>query len=155
MKCYAYEEEAFRHSNQNMAFAAELAAEFISRPQNQEVVEGQKAEFTCSVSKETYNVKWMKDNKELEEGEKYQMISDGKRRSLVIKNCEPKDEGGYVVVIGATRASADLTVQGKPRLIKDLDILLDLFFFSLAYFYVIKFSQWTHSCPIFCFEQRN
>uniref|UniRef100_A0A3B3IF30 Titin n=1 Tax=Oryzias latipes TaxID=8090 RepID=A0A3B3IF30_ORYLA len=82
---------------------------FISRPQNQEVVEGQKAEFTCSVSKETYNVKWMKDNKELEEGEKYQMVSDGKRRSLVIKNCEPKDEGGYVVVIGATRANA-----GKP-----------------------------------------
>uniref|UniRef100_A0A3B3HA44 Uncharacterized protein n=1 Tax=Oryzias latipes TaxID=8090 RepID=A0A3B3HA44_ORYLA len=118
---------------------------FISRPQNQEVVEGQKAEFTCSVSKETYNVKWMKDNKELEEGEKYQMVSDGKRRSLVIKNCEPKDEGGYVVVIGATRASADLTVQGKPRLIKDLDILLDLVFFSLAYFYIIKFLQWTHN----------
>uniref|UniRef100_A0A3P9HGV8 Uncharacterized protein n=1 Tax=Oryzias latipes TaxID=8090 RepID=A0A3P9HGV8_ORYLA len=116
---------SFRHFNQNMAFAAELAAEFISRPQNQEVVEGQKAEFTCSVSKETYNVKWMKDNKELEEGEKYQMVSDGKRRSLVIKNCEPRDEGGYVVVIGATRASADLTVQGKLRLIKDLDILLD------------------------------
>ncbi|KAF6733011.1 Titin, partial [Oryzias melastigma] len=98
----------------------ELAAEFISRPQNQEVVEGQKAEFTCSVSKESYSVKWMKDNKELEEGEKYQMVSDGKRRSLVIKNCEPKDEGGYVVVIGATRASADLMVQEKLKVITPL-----------------------------------
>lgn len=119
-----------------MRFAAELAAEFISRPQNQEVVEGQKAEFTCSVSKESYSVKWMKDNKELEEGEKYQMVSDGKRRSLVIKNCEPKDEGGYVVVIGATRASADLMVQGKPRLIKKNDIIINL----LSFFCILKLS---------------
>ncbi|CAG5962790.1 unnamed protein product, partial [Menidia menidia] len=89
--------------------AAELAAEFISRPQNQEVVEGQKAEFTCSVSKETYDVKWIKDDRELQEGDKYQLVREGKRRTLVIKECEPKDEGGYVVVIGATRASADLT----------------------------------------------
>lgn len=95
---------------------SELAAEFISRPHGQEVVEGEKAEFTCSVSKETYEVKWLKDDKELEAGDKYQMVSDGKRRTLVIKNCEPKDEGGYVVKIGPTKASADLTVLGKPRL---------------------------------------
>ncbi|MEQ2170442.1 hypothetical protein GOODEAATRI_000282 [Goodea atripinnis] len=88
----------------------ELAAEFLSRPQNQEVVEGQKAEFTCSVSKETFSVKWVKDDKELESGDKYEMVSDGKRRTLIIKDCEPKDEGGYVVMIGETRAGADLTV---------------------------------------------
>lgn len=92
-----------------------MAAEFTSRPQNQEVVEGQKAEFTCSVSKETFEVKWKKGDKELEAGDKYQMVSDGKRRTLVIKDCELKDEGGYVVVIGATRAGADLTVHGKLR----------------------------------------
>lgn len=94
---------------------SELAAEFISRPQSQEVVEGEKAEFTCSVSKETYEVKWLKDNKELEAGDKYQMVSDGKKRTLFIKNCELKDEGGYVVMIGPTRASAGLTVRGKPH----------------------------------------
>lgn len=79
------------------------------------MVEGEKAEFTCAVSKETYEVKWMKDDKELEAGEKYQMVSDGKRRTLVINNCEPKDDGGYVVMIGPTRASADLVVLGKLR----------------------------------------
>lgn len=79
------------------------------------MVEGEKAEFTCSVSKDTFEVKWLKGDKELEAGDKYQMVSDGKRRALVIKNCELKDEGGYKVMIGATRASADLTVRGKPR----------------------------------------
>lgn len=92
---------------------SELAAEFISRPQNQEVVEGEKAEFTCSVSKETFEVRWLKDEQELHEGDRYQLVSNGKRRTLIIKNSELKDEGGYVVVIGTTRASADLTVLGK------------------------------------------
>lgn len=93
----------------------ELAAEFLSRPHSQEVVEGEKAEFTCSVSKDSFEVKWFKDNKELEAGDKYQMVADGKRRTMVIKACELRDEGGYVVMIGETRASADLTVLGKPR----------------------------------------
>lgn len=78
------------------------------------MVEGEKAAFTCSVSKETYEVKWMKDDVELEAGEKYQIVTDGKKRILEIKDCELKDEGGYIVMIGPTRASADLTVLGKP-----------------------------------------
>lgn len=77
------------------------------------MVEGEKAVFSCTVSKETYEVKWFKGDKELEDGDKYQMVSDGKKRTLVIKNCELKDEGGYVVIIGVTKASADLKVLGK------------------------------------------
>lgn len=77
------------------------------------MVEGEKAIFTCTVSKETYEVKWLKGDKELEDGDKYQMVSDGKKRTLVIKNCDLKDDGGYVVIIGMTKASADLKVLGK------------------------------------------
>lgn len=77
-------------------------------------MEGQKAEFVCTVSKDTFEVKWMKGDQELEAGDKYQMLSDGKRRTLVVKSCEMKDEGGYVAKIGTTRASADLTVLGTP-----------------------------------------
>jgi len=79
------------------------------------VVEGEKAEFTCAVSKETYEVTWLKGDKELQAGDKHQLVSDGKRRTLVIRSCEPQDEGQYVVMIGPTRAGADLTVLGKPR----------------------------------------
>lgn len=92
--------------------SSELAAEFISRPQNQEVVEGEKAEFVCSVSKDTYEVKWLKGDNQLQSDDKYDIISDGKKRVLFIKSCELKDEGGFVAVIGTTRAPADLTVIG-------------------------------------------
>lgn len=76
-------------------------------------MEGEKAEFTCSVSKDSFEVRWLKDEQELQDGDRYQLVTDGKRRTLIIKKSELKDEGGYVVVIGTTRASADLTVLGK------------------------------------------
>lgn len=76
-------------------------------------MEGEKAEFSCSVSKDTYEVKWFRGGKEIEAGDKYSIISEGKRRSLVVKNCELKDEGGYTAHIGTVKASADLLVIGN------------------------------------------
>lgn len=76
------------------------------------MVEGEKAQFVCSVSKDTYEVKWLKGDIELQSDDKYEIITEGKKRVLVVKNCELKDEGGFVVLIGTTRASADLTVLG-------------------------------------------
>lgn len=69
-------------------------------------------EFACSVSKETYEVKWFRGDKELVSGDKYTIVSEGKRRALIVKNCEVKDEGGYVALIGSIKASADLLVIG-------------------------------------------
>lgn len=76
-------------------------------------MEGEKAEFVCSVSKETYEVKWFRGNQQVESGDKYTVVSEGKRRALVVKNCELKDEGGYVAHIGSVKASADLSVIGE------------------------------------------
>ena len=98
-----------------ISVSVELAAEFISRPQSQEVVEGEKAEFVCSVSKETYEVKWFRADKEINAGDKYDIVSEGKRRALIVKKCETKDEGGYVAHIGAVKASADLYVIGESH----------------------------------------
>ncbi len=93
--------------------ALELAAEFIARPQNQEAVEGEKAEFVCSVSKENYEVKWFKGDKEITTDDKYEIVVDGKRRALIVKNCELKDEGAFTAHIGSVKALADLLVIGK------------------------------------------
>lgn len=78
-------------------------------------MEGEKAEFACSVSKETYEVKWFRGDKEVQAGDKYTIVSEGKRRALIVKNCELKDEGGYVAHIGSVKASADLYVIGKTH----------------------------------------
>uniref|UniRef100_A0A8C1GY53 Titin n=1 Tax=Cyprinus carpio TaxID=7962 RepID=A0A8C1GY53_CYPCA len=90
--------------------ALELAAEFIARPQNQEAVEGEKAEFVCSVSKENYEVKWFKGDKEITTDDKYEIVVDGKRRALIVKNCELKDEGAFTAHIGSVKATEALKI---------------------------------------------
>lgn len=94
-------------------FFPELAAEFISKPQNLEILEGEKAEFVCSISKESFEVQWKRDDKTLESGDKYDVIADGKKRILVVKDATLQDMGTYVVMVGAARAAAHLTVIGK------------------------------------------
>lgn len=94
-------------------FFPELAAEFISKPQNVEILEGEKAEFVCSLSKESFAVQWKRDDKTLESGDKYDIIADGKKRILVVKDATLQDMGTYVVMAGAARAAAHLTVIGK------------------------------------------
>uniref|UniRef100_A0A8C3S4V6 Titin n=1 Tax=Chelydra serpentina TaxID=8475 RepID=A0A8C3S4V6_CHESE len=89
------------------------AAEFITRPQNVEVLEGEKAEFVCSISKDGFEVQWLRGNKVLEAGDKYDIISDGKKRLLVIKDSILGDEGKYSIMVGGIKATAHLKVIGK------------------------------------------
>lgn len=103
----------FSHAKLLLYVSLELAAEFIARPQSQEVVEGEKAQFVCSVSKETFEVKWFRGDQELQKGDKYEIVSEGKRRALIVKNCELKDEGAFTVCTDSVKASADLHVIGK------------------------------------------
>ena len=94
-------------------FFPELAAEFISKPQNLEILEGEKAEFVCTISKESFEVQWKRDDQTLESGDKYDIIADGKKRVLVVKDATLQDMGTCVVMVGAARAAAHLTVIGK------------------------------------------
>lgn len=77
------------------------------------MVEGEKAQFVCSLSKETYEVKWFRGDKELQTGDKYEIVSDGKKRALIVKTCELNDEGAFIACIDSVKASADLHVIGK------------------------------------------
>uniref|UniRef100_A0A8C3KHS4 Titin n=1 Tax=Calidris pygmaea TaxID=425635 RepID=A0A8C3KHS4_9CHAR len=88
-------------------------SEFLTRPQNLEVLEGDKAEFACSVSKEAITVQWLRGDTVLEPGDKYDIISDGKRRTLVVKDSILGDAGKYTVMVGEAKATARLTVIGK------------------------------------------
>uniref|UniRef100_A0A8U8C7U8 Uncharacterized protein n=1 Tax=Geospiza parvula TaxID=87175 RepID=A0A8U8C7U8_GEOPR len=103
-------------------FLSELAAEFLTRPQNLEVLEGEKAEFVCSVSKEAITVQWLRGDTVLEPGDKYDIISDGKKRTLVVKESVLGDTGMYTVMVGEAKATAHLAVIGKFYFINDQEV---------------------------------
>lgn len=77
------------------------------------MLEGEKAEFVCSVSKEAITVQWLRGDTVLEPGDKYDIISDGKKRALVIKETVLGDMGMYTVMVGEAKATAHLAVIGK------------------------------------------
>ncbi|XP_034146064.1 obscurin isoform X5 [Esox lucius] len=60
--------------------------------------EGKMARVECQLSAEGISVTWLKDNKELEFGVKYQATTEGKTQVLLIKNFVSADQGVYTCV---------------------------------------------------------
>eukprot|EP00063_Salmo_salar_P071848 XP_014046683.1 PREDICTED: obscurin-like isoform X3 [Salmo salar] len=60
--------------------------------------EGKMARVECQLSAEGSSVTWLRDNKELEFGVKYQVTIEGKTQVLLIKDFESADQGVYTCV---------------------------------------------------------
>ncbi|XP_052332736.1 obscurin-like isoform X23 [Oncorhynchus keta] len=60
--------------------------------------EGKMARVACDLSAEGSSVTWLKDNKELEYGVKYQVTTEGKTQVLLIKDFVSADQGVYTCV---------------------------------------------------------
>lgn len=100
------------------------------------MLEGDKAEFVCSVSKEAITVQWLRGDTVLEPGDKYDIISDGKKRTLVVKDSILRDAGKYTVMVGEAKATARLTVIGKFCFINvQVHILLHSLYYMMSYFF--------------------
>jgi hypothetical protein len=85
---------------------------------NQSCTEGDEVKFECLFNKEvkSENVIWYKDGVKVDHGDdkgRFQIISDGKTQTLVIKNAKLDDIGNYEIKIGNLKSSATLKVKGK------------------------------------------
>uniref|UniRef100_A0A3B3TJW1 Ig-like domain-containing protein n=1 Tax=Poecilia latipinna TaxID=48699 RepID=A0A3B3TJW1_9TELE len=105
----------------------ELAAEFISRPQNQDVVEGEQAEFSyietqekktisfvCKVNRSEVTVRWMKAGQEVTLSKRIVYRADGLKHTLTIKDCAMEDEGEYTAMVGDDKCAAELIISEAP-----------------------------------------
>ncbi|KAL1248368.1 hypothetical protein QQF64_021686, partial [Cirrhinus molitorella] len=59
---------------------------------------GKMVHLECELSAEDKSVTWLKDNREIEVGVKYQMVAEGKSQVLLIKDFQSTDEGVYSCV---------------------------------------------------------
>lgn len=108
------------------------------------MLEGDKAEFVCSVSKEAIAVQWLRGDTVLEPGDKYDIISDGKKRTLVIKDSVLGDAGKYSIMVGESKATAKLTVIGKLYFISvQVNVLLHSLYYVMSYFFFFLNSRKT------------
>ncbi|XP_075865693.1 obscurin [Microcebus murinus] len=65
----------------------------------------------CQVSRASAQVRWFKGSRELQPGPKYEMVSDGVYRKLVIRDVQPEDEDTYTCDAGDVKTSAQFFVE--------------------------------------------
>lgn len=66
----------------------------------------------CQVSRASAQVRWFKGRVELQSGSKYELVSDGLYRKLVINDVQPEDEDTYTCDAGDVKTSAQFFVEG-------------------------------------------
>lgn len=73
------------------------------------------ATFTCDIVKDTPNFKWFKGDEEIpaEPTDKTEILKEGNKIFLKIKNAGPADVGEYSVEVEGRRYPAKLTLGGK------------------------------------------
>lgn len=101
--------------------------DFVVKIQEIKAEEREDALFECVLTHPLPSVTWSGKGSALEDGEKYIITgSDHKLiHRLLIRDCEPQDEGIYSAAAGATSCSAWLVVEGNT-LIKSINRYLNV-----------------------------
>ncbi|KAI8497868.1 hypothetical protein Bbelb_245200, partial [Branchiostoma belcheri] len=88
---------------------------FTSELRDCEAPVGGDARFECEVSSESAKVTWFRNKEELTAGEKYQIIKEGLRHVLIIKNIEmEKDRGQYICKTKDGSSTGKLIIREPP-----------------------------------------
>lgn len=96
-----------------MCVCAEEEARFIKNLFNVEGTETDSVKLICEVSKPSADVIWYKGDEELPEGGRFDMMVDGKRRILLIKDLKMEDGGEYNCRLSPSiRTSGNLKING-------------------------------------------
>ncbi|KAL8164797.1 UNVERIFIED_CONTAM: hypothetical protein K2H54_007083, partial [Gekko kuhli] len=72
------------------------------------ISEGQKARLECELSKESEDIVWFKGKEPVQPGGRYELISEGKKQTLVIHDFKTEDQGSYTCM-----ASPDIKTSAK------------------------------------------
>lgn len=68
--------------------------------------------FEAELNKDRVEIKWMRNNMIIVQGDKYQMISEGKVHRLQVCEIRPRDQGEYRIVAKEKDARAKLELAG-------------------------------------------
>ena len=102
-----------------MVFRIELKTRSVPMRSITTVVEDETAVFELGVEEDDAPVKWFKDGKEIiPDGKRIQIVSEGKKRKLIIKNCKIEDAGMITAKTTGDERSAPLGVAREYLIFK-------------------------------------
>lgn len=78
-----------------------------------ELQKGKIIRLECELSAESKQATWLKDNREIEVGVKYQVVTEGTSQVLLIKDFQSADQGAYsCVATEDSKTSINLNLEG-------------------------------------------
>ncbi|EPY89677.1 hypothetical protein CB1_000086001 [Camelus ferus] len=100
----------------------------ILRPLRDKIaMEKHRGVLECQMSRASAQVRWFKGSVELQPGDKYEMVSDGLYRKLIIDSVQPEDEDTYTCDAGDVKTSAQFFVEEQSitivRGLQDVTVL--------------------------------
>ncbi|KAF5903930.1 obscurin isoform X3, partial [Clarias magur] len=82
-----------------------------------ELQKGKVAQLECELSSETQQTVWQKDHQEIEMGAKYQVVTEGKYQTSIVKDVQSTDQGVSVSISsGEVKTSINLDLKGDDRM---------------------------------------
>uniref|UniRef100_A0A8C5LEG3 Obscurin n=1 Tax=Jaculus jaculus TaxID=51337 RepID=A0A8C5LEG3_JACJA len=97
--------------NQLSLASPELPVTLLRPLRDKIAMEKHRGVLECQVSRASAQVRWFKGGIELQPGPKYEVVSDGLYRKLVINDVRPEDEDTYTCDAGDVKTSAQFFVE--------------------------------------------
>lgn len=98
-------------------FFPEIPVEIIRPPQDILEAPGADVIFMAELNKDKVEVQWLRNNMVVVQGDKHQMMSEGKIHRLQICDIKPRDQGEYRFIAKDKEARAKLELAGKAPLL--------------------------------------
>lgn len=87
--------------------------EIVRPPQDLFEPPGSDVVFEAELNKDRVEVRWMRNNMIIVQGDKYQMISEGRVHRLQVCEIRPRDQGEYRLLAKDKDARAKLELAGE------------------------------------------
>ncbi|XP_041423263.1 obscurin isoform X2 [Xenopus laevis] len=99
----------------------ELPLKIVKPLRDKIAIEKHRAFLECQVSRASAEVTWYKKNKQIAPGDKYEIVSQGLYRKLIINEAEFEDEDTYTCDAGDDKTSAKLLIEEQSiNIVKEL-----------------------------------
>lgn len=99
----------------------EYQYKFVKCLKSQQNVEKDTITLACELDDPLGDVQWFKDGKEIKpDGNRVQIVKDGKKRKLIIKDAKLADGGNYSCASNADKTNADVIVKKQNKFNKGL-----------------------------------
>ncbi|MXQ93370.1 hypothetical protein E5288_WYG021124 [Bos mutus] len=93
----------------------ERSVDIMKPLEDQQAMLGEDVVLRCELSREGTPVRWLKDGKAIRKSQKYDLLTEGTRASLVIHAATLKDSGKYTCETESSKSTASLQVEEKAN----------------------------------------